>query len=390
MLSIEPQILLTNIGLREPHVDERDRKDYCTPSTKVFADQCQCLVDHHNLGHGLIKHEVVEDIDFDDSLSNENSSIFMVRTNKQTHQARVVVLAVGSGNQPSVPGIPLNRKIDGVCHAMQIEQIPDPAVTDKIRQKQPTHIIVIGGGLTAAQVVDLAIRRNVNKVWHIMRSHLKVKPFDLNLEWVGKFRNTEQAAFWTEDSDEERLRLILKARGGGSITSPFHKILKSHISAGKLSILTNTIVESKLWDTRSKQWRVRTEPPIDLPPIDYIYYATGIQTNINTLPYLQTMQKRFPIQTYNGLPSINDDLMWNDQVPLFVTGRLGALQLGPGAANLSGARSGAERIAWSISEYLEKGVAREDEPDPYYLGVGSRYASLEESSEIEDENIQMN
>lgn len=269
---------------------------------------------------------------------------------------------------------------------MQIKGIPDITVADKMRRKQLTHIVVIGGGLTAAQVVDLAIRRGITKVWHIMRGHLKVKQFDLDLEWLGKFRNTEQAAFWTEDSDEERLRLILKARGGGSITSSFHKILKAHVSAGKLSILTNTAVDSKLWDVNSKQWQIKTQPAVDLPPIDYIYYATGIETDVKTLPYLQTMQKKFPIQTHGGLPSINNDLMWNDRVPLFITGRMGALQIGPGAANLSGARSGAERIAWSISEYLEKDGIREDEIDHYYGGLGSRYASLKESSEVDDEN----
>jgi len=46
--------------------------------------------------------------------------------------------------------------------------------------------------------------------------------------------------------------------------------------------------------------------------------------------------------------------MWNDEVPLFVTGRLAGLRLGPGAPNLVGARIGAERIAWNVEDVLKK------------------------------------
>ena len=84
--------------------------------------------------------------------------------------------------------------------------------------------------------------------------------------------------------------------------------------------------------------------------------------------------------------------MWRDHVPLFVTGTLASLRLGPGAGNLEGARLGAERIAWSIGELLEdKNVRTDDRPDGigeaeiaqaaeyrYYAGKESRFSSLSE------------
>lgn len=374
---------MARIRWREPAVNERDRRDYFTPSRELFSDQCQGITNHYSLGHGLIKHESVEDIDFKESSDSASRSLFTVQTNKATHRARVLVLAVGPANAPCIPGMLPTEKIEGACHSMQIQDFPDPAVASKQRRNKPTHVVVVGGGLTAAQVADLAVRRGVSKVWLIMRSHLKVKPFDLDLEWLGKFRNTPQAAFWTEDSDAERLRQIVRAKGGGSVTPQFQKVLKARVGAGRLEVVTNTVIRSRVWSKEGKQWTVRTEPPIDLPPIDYIYYATGVQTDIATLPYLQTMQRKFPIKTQGGLPCITDDLMWSKGVPLFITGRLGALQIGPGAANLAGARSGAERIAWSIAEYLDDKIADEDEAELYTIGAGSRYAALEEGSGAE-------
>jgi len=80
--------------------------------------------------------------------------------------------------------------------------------------------------------------------------------------------------------------------------------------------------------------------------------------------------------------------MWKDGVPLFVTGRLAALRLGPGAGNLEGARVGAERVAWAIEDILDRrrdsSVDSESDGDEvvdheyrYGAGIGSRYESLQ-------------
>lgn len=76
------------------------------------------------------------------------------------------------------------------------------------------------------------------------------------------------------------------------------------------------------------------------------------------------------------------DLSWCPNVPLFVTGRLAGLRLGPGAANLSGARTGAERVAWAVQSVLDQGLVsviggtRHDAATDYVTGIGSRYDCL--------------
>ncbi|KAK1716980.1 FAD binding domain-containing protein [Colletotrichum lupini] len=374
-------------------VDERDRKDYFTPPTNLFANHCECIVDRYGLREGLIQNEKVEDIQYRTVKQvSPDANLFAVHTNKGTHYARTVVLAVGPANAPTIPPILGLNSEPGcaapprVCHSMQIQKFPDPVVQAKISAKKTTNVLVVGGGLTSAQLSDLAIRRGVTKVWHLMRGPCKVKPFDIDLAWMGKFRNVEQAYFWSADSDEERLQQIQSARGGGSITPPYQKRLKQHIAKGSLRLLTNTKLSEAHFDEEKKVWNVKTEPPAadgDLPGMDFIYFATGVQTDYASLPYLQTMLREHPIHGHGGLPCIDDDLKWSKDVPLFLSGRLAALRLGPGAANLAGARAGAERIAWAIEDILPDRTGdvpgesdMSDEKMRFVTGRGNRFDSL--------------
>lgn len=205
-----------------PDVDERDRKDYFTPKTDLFHAHCNEVVRRYRLGSDMIRQESVTDIAYgemakfadvehDSVLSDDGSEddqmIFRVATDKGVRFAHVVILAIGPGNAPSlppVPGLPSERPHEGFSHAMQIKQFPAPHVVAKIQARQNTSLLIIGGGLTSIQLADLALKRGVNKVWMLMRGPLKVKYFDIDLDWVGKFRNFNQAAFWTADTDEGR------------------------------------------------------------------------------------------------------------------------------------------------------------------------------------------
>lgn len=201
-------------------IDERDRKDYFTPSSSLFAAHCGEVTTRYGLGERLIQQERVLDIDYDDLGSyqdSENESVisddslddekkvFRVTSDKGIHLAHVVVLAVGPGNAPSIPtipGLPSCASHVGYCHAMQLGKFPPPHMIEKIEKRAATNMLIVGGGLTSVQLADLAIKRGVSKVWLLMRGCLKVKYFDVDLDWVGKFRNVNQATFWSADTDE--------------------------------------------------------------------------------------------------------------------------------------------------------------------------------------------
>lgn len=151
------------------------------------------------------------------------------------------------------------------------------------------------------------------------------------------------------------------------------------MAAGKVALHTETSITTSSFSNGF--WTLTTSPPLDLPSIDYIYFATGIASDFRSLPFLQTINRRFPVDSYGGLPALTDDLMWKENVPLFITGRLAALRLGPGAGNLAGARSGAERIAWAIEDILPRKESRKDEDDDmthrFKTGTGSQFCSLD-------------
>lgn len=148
--------------------------------------------------------------------------------------------------------------------------------------------------------------------------------------------------------------MLRKARGGGSITPHYFKKLQAHMAQGALSIHTNTTIEDQAWDPERKAWNIQTEPPIlDLPcAIDYIYYATGSETDVDSLPFLLPLREKYPVNVVGGLPCLTNDLLWTKDVPLLVTGRLAGLRVGPDCETLQGARVGAERISWAVNEIL--------------------------------------
>lgn len=144
-----------------------------TPSTSLFCDYCEAIVDRYDLRSGMIRHEPVVDIDFGDFVPEEDK-LFKLVTDQGVHYTRAVVLAVGAGGVPRLPTPLLARtRRAGACHAFDIKAFPDPQVQLKMEAGQSTNIVVVGGGLTSAQISDLAVRHGISKVWHIMRGPLK-------------------------------------------------------------------------------------------------------------------------------------------------------------------------------------------------------------------------
>ncbi|KIW20032.1 hypothetical protein PV08_00607 [Exophiala spinifera] len=345
---------------RHLRIDDRDRVDYFTPSTRLFDDFCQDIIHRYQL-QDLIVQAQVQNIEYGDVGSVTDPKLFALTTDRGTIFSKTVVLAVGPGAKPKIPSdcqLRLDMHRGSVCHCFEAigSSCMPEHVSRKINERQPTSVVVVGGGLTSAQIADLLLSRGVTKVFLLLRGKYKLKHFDVDLEWVSKVRNQQMAVFWSADTDEERFEMLKMARNGGSITPSYDKILKKHVANGVLRIVPHTCIEDGTWCCRSQTWTLWLSSASDsesvLSGIDHVIYATGAAPNINNVSCMQRMLTEYPVESINGLARVTDDLMWQDDVPLFLTGGLAGLRLGPGAANLAGARQGAERIAWKIDEIL--------------------------------------
>ncbi|KAG9239227.1 hypothetical protein BJ875DRAFT_220118 [Amylocarpus encephaloides] len=357
------------------YLDERDRKDFFRPSQSLFARQCKIIAERYNISD-MVQNSKVTSIAYSDYRAK--SGIFTLQTSTGVKRARTVAFAAGSAAPPSIPleYSFVHQNFEHVSLALAPTS-PDSALPvglrRRIAQGRPSSVAVVGGGLTSAQVTNAAIGIGVSKVHHIIRGSMKVKHFDFDLPWVGKYKNFLLASFWSADTDEERLEMMKAARGGGSITPEYKKILSNLVKISKAEIHENTKITDAKWDDDTAKWTLETKPSTGGLEVDHIVFATGAPPVFHNIEALKPLSEMAPIKVVGGLPCITEDLMWNDDIPFFFTGHLAALKLGPAGPNLEGARQGAERIAGKLAE-----IFSEDRPDS---GYGSQ--SGDQKSEVD-------
>ncbi|WP_456085757.1 hypothetical protein [Limnoraphis robusta] len=197
------------------------------------------------------------------------------------------------------------------------------------------QILIVGGGLTSGHLALGMVARGAT-VTLMVRRQLREKLFDADPGWLGpKYLK----AFEAESSWQVRSRMIQRARDGGSITPALMIQLRRAIRQGKLILLENCQVKAAIWDNN---WQVECDRQEALT-FDRIILATGTQLDARQHPLLQDILQVYPTEILDGLPVLDQHL----RIPgceLFVMGGLAALQVGPVARNLAGARMAAARI----------------------------------------------
>lgn len=362
-------------------VNMRDWKDYYRPSTSLFRDFCLEIIERYKL-QGLVKKDKVVDIEYcllNIADTNENGKGFIVRTESgKVYGCKACVVTSGHAGRINYPIQPFDltsKSLEGSCHTTHIFQrqvslFPDERIMSKVKQGKSNSMVVVGGGLTSAQLVDTALKSGVQKCYLLLRGPLKIKHFDFHLDWVTKYKNVKKSAFYMLDSDEERFQMIQDAREGGSVNPEYYKKILKHVKSGKLELLKFTTIDQQNWDPTTKTWDLdlKTMPSKNstvvsgelpsfqtLAGVDYIYFATGISPDLNGLGFMNTIIQDHPTDIIRGLPVLTDNLQWNEEIPLFMSGKNAQLKMGPSSANLDGARLGAERVGWCIQEMRLQG-----------------------------------
>lgn len=234
------------------------------------------------------------------------------------------------------------------------------------------RLLIVGCGLSGAQLASEAIRRGWAHVTLVCRKRVVVRPYDIDEVWMGRHLSAVmpdcEAAFFAAGFTERR-ELLRQARPGGSVTEASWQQLRDLQQRGRLELRECTDVLEARWasdDAEGECWRVHLQlQPIADPQlspemakfasvnVDAIWLATGHVLDVASVAVLRSMLQLRPRPTHEGLPELTPALRWDEATPLYVTGALAGLQLGPDALNLAGAGAGASRI---VSDVLERMV----------------------------------
>lgn len=212
-------------------------------------------------------------------------------------------------------------------------------------------------GITSAQLSLLASNSSwCSGVTLIQRSKSVPRHFDIPNRWMGKKRGSLLEQFWCLDG-QGRSQVLKEARGGGTIPP---EILEQLANANGLQVNEEVQILEVNWiDDR---FLVTLDDGSNPVFYDTIWLATGAQNHIDHYSALDDLRETLPVEVVNGLPELNEDLSWRAPVGMdepawkrvareriWCMGALAALELGPDALNLIGARQVSAGIATLMS-----------------------------------------
>jgi len=227
-----------------------------------------------------------------------------------------------------------------LCHSQQID----------LRELHLAgeRILIVGGGLTSGHLAVGAIARGAKAVL-MARRNLQEQLFDAEPGWLGPKYLKD---FWAEPDWEKRWYLIQQARNGGSLTPAMILQLRRLMRRDLLQIQEQCQVVKVVW--QGNNWLVHCRDDsrdarhsISDREFDRIWVATGTKLDVTAEPLLADILNTFPLTTGRGLPVLDPCLRWSG-CELYTMGGLAALQVGPVARNLSGARMASERIVSTL------------------------------------------
>jgi cation diffusion facilitator CzcD-associated flavoprotein CzcO len=301
---------------------------YDLPGSRLFEEFCGDTIKRWELGDRVIKAKVTR-------IQPKSGRFRLWFEDGKSAIARRVIVAAGSG-KPHLPAwanqIQTQHPAERIRHSDQIDL--------RNLQLQGEEILIVGGGLTSGHLAVGAIARGA-KVLLMTRRYFQEKLFDAEPGWLGpKYLK----GFAAEPDWHSRWETIQQARNGGSMTPEIMTQLRRLSHSEKLKFHEQCEVVGVRWE--NNRWTVDCSGGETLF-VDRIWLATGTKLDIAAEPMFKEMLERHPLEIVKGLPVLDKHLRWPG-CELFLTGGLAALQVGPVARNLSGARMACDRIVPAI------------------------------------------
>jgi hypothetical protein len=307
---------------------------YDLPSTRLFRDFCQNAIVSQRLDERLITAKV---IDLEPIMSLRRGFRLWLNHGKNITAKRVVLATNSSIKQiPNwVERIAPNFPSDRLVHSSDLNLAQERLAGETI--------LIVGGGLTSGHLALGAISR-VAKVLLMSRSQFKEKLFDADAGWLGpKYLK----GFHAETDWQKRREIVLSARDGGSMTPSVMTQLRREHHSGKLEFHPECEVAQAIWN--GTNWQIICTDGVELS-CHRLWLATGTRFDAQAEPLLaQQVMKQYPNPIVNGFPILDEHLRWAG-CELFIMGGLAALQVGPTARNISGARMASDLIVPALTK----------------------------------------
>ena len=313
----------------QPTVDYPDR-----PSLDLFVDFADHSIDTKQLD-ALHIQATVESIAAREGgeLSTRNGGGFELVTDAGRVETRTCVLAVGHGDRYRIPT--WAQGVDGVAHVWDGFEF----------DRDVGHTLVVGGGITAAQ---LAVRLD-ERVTMVSRHPLQWEVSEAEPPWLN-WHHIERNLHCHPPASKARLETVREARYSATIPPHLYDTIDSRIDDGRLRILQGDIETARATDSGNVRLALDDGLAIEA---DQVVCATGFEPVFDH-PLVDRLVETLDLDRgYRGLPMVDDStLAWQTtagrSLPLYVSGALALGVVGPYAPNIPGARRSADRITTAL------------------------------------------
>ena len=297
------------------------------PSTEVFADYCDVILDEYDLRELRVSAKVTDVRPLIGGGAELTTTSGSIRTQR-------VVLATN----PVRPVVPSWLGDAWAKHGRQPSAMHSKDWTSERTGLGP--VVVVGGGLTAAQIVAAHARVGDPVTW-LTRTLLRERDLDVEPMWLGPHLGT----FHSVKDPKARVAMARKARGGGSIPAREGDQMADLISAGHVDHLRAPVDGLR---QAADGWKVAVRHQGQMKSVSAanVVCATGSKTHTRYEPLLRRCRSERPIRRVAGLPHLNRDLSWPG-TSVHLMGPLALAQVGPACRTVIGARIAAERVVES-------------------------------------------
>jgi FAD-NAD(P)-binding len=298
---------------------------YARPSLQLFMDHCRAVLRSLRLEELVVPAAIGH-------VEPSANGYALVCADGREIETRALVLAPGLRGHERLPEWPRALAASGGDRVSHVGRLD-------LRQQRVAgeRILVIGGGLSAATLTAAAVRRGAG-VTLVSRHPLASKLFDADPGWIGpKYLRL----FQREEDPAARLRMVRRARGGGSVTPDLLATLERHATAGLVTLRIEDEVIAARWRPCANGIGVRFRRQPDRECVfDRVWCATGFEPRIERLSWLGDLRS---VKQVEGRPVTGPTLELRPRC--FVSGWLAELTVGPAGRNIAGARYAAGLIA---------------------------------------------